>query len=322
MSEASAAVRSSVDKMILSHFMRDFSAQVHEDVTFLQSLSPEEKAVFERAGHDTRKHALIGAVTAPAVLWAAKRAVVQFAGARLPTVVKSASFTMKTLSVTAYIAASIIGGFQQAQQAVPTNIERLVSLPPPSSIGARARASVVLVNQQAKTHVPQDKQQEFQLATARYTRLFPAGVTGEEHALKGAANPFQAAEAFRDSVLKRSAASGSVAGNSGSVAGDGDFIETNSSSSSSREQVKPGGSAVADQSSSRGVDAGTQPPPSPAVDRPRRRSSYDPPVGRDAAPADPGSKTSNIVKTPDIVPARRVVYNKWGDVVEKDDTKP
>jgi len=104
MPEVSAKVSASVDKMVISHFMRDFTAQTREDATFLHSLSAEEKAVFERAGQETRKQALIGAVAAPGLLWAAKRVFLQFAGNKLPTIGKSGGFTMKVLNITAYIA--------------------------------------------------------------------------------------------------------------------------------------------------------------------------------------------------------------------------
>jgi hypothetical protein len=309
MPEVSAKVSASVDKMVISHFMRDFTAQTREDATFLHSLSAEEKAVFERAGQETRKQALIGAVAAPGLLWAAKRVFLQFAGNKLPTTVKSGGFTMKVLNVTAYIAASAIGGFQQAQTVVPANIERLVALPPPSTIGARARASVALVQKQAETHVSQDLQGQFQLAIARYTRFFPAGLTGEELALKGAANPFLAAEEFRDRVLKKTP----------STSQPDDAMPTtmssssSSSSSSRKEQPKPIDEAIADQRSSRYAPSDPQPspPPTPA-DRPRRRSSYDTPRGRDALPEG---------KSAEVKPAGRVVYNKWGDIVTPDDSK-
>lgn len=315
MQQVSSNVSATVDKMIISHFMRDFTVQVREDVTFLHSLNAEEKAVFERAGQDTRKHAAVGAIVAPSLLWAAKRAALQFAGDKLPAMVKSGALSMKVLSVSAYLAAGAIGGFQQAQKAIPTNIERLVALPPPSSIGARARASVALVEKQARVHVPLDKQQEFQLATARYMRFFPAGQTGEEYVLKGAANPFVAAEAFRDRVLNQVNKP-----RAGSSIGDGqsdDFTQT-SSSSSRKELSTPLDEAVAQRlspppaSPSRSSDSNpTQPlPPS---DRPRRRSSYDAPRPRDSMPDAPGGRGG------EIKPAGRVVYNKWGDVVTPDD---
>jgi hypothetical protein len=310
MSQVSAQVSASVDKMIISHFMRDFSAQVREDVTFLHSLSVEEKAVFERAGQDTRKHALMGAVTAPALLYGAKRLFLHFARDRLPPIVKSGAFTMKVLNITAYIAASAIGGFQQAQKVVPANIERLVALPAASSIGARARASVALVDQQAKAHVPQPALQEYQLATARYMRLFPLGLTGEEHALKAAANPFLAAQAFRDNVLKRTPPSGSAAG------GD-DFIK---SSRKDRGEAAP--ADVVDRAA-RDPDVNLAAAAAPA-ERPRRRSSYDAPRARDAAHEDSGTKSKQHSgsKTDEVKPAGRVVYNKWGDIVTPDDRSP
>ena len=313
MQEVSANVSAAVDKMIISHFMRDFTAQVREDVTFLQSLNAEEKAVFERAGQDTRKHAALGAIVAPSLLWAAKRAVVQFAGEALPAMLKSSAVTAKVLSVTAYLAASAIGGFQQAQKAIPANIERLVALPPPSSIGARARASVALVDRQSRAHVPQEKLHEFQLATGRYMRFFPVGQTGEEYALKGAANPFLAAEAFREKVLNRAPASSSA----GADHSD-DFTHSSSSNSRMKESSPPLDDALAQRpmSSSPSRSSDPSPTPPPASDRPRRRSSYDPPAAsraRDAPPDSSGSRSA------DIKPAGRVVYNKWGDVVTPDD---
>jgi hypothetical protein len=168
---------------------------------------------------------------------------------------------------------------------------------------------VALVQKQAETHVSQDLQGQFQLAIARYTRFFPAGLTGEELALKGAANPFLAAEEFRDRVLKKTP----------STSQPDDSMPTTMSSSSSnsssrrKEQPKPIDEAIADQRSSRYAPSDPQPspPPTPA-DRPRRRSSYDTPRGRDALPEG---------KSAEVKPAGRVVYNKWGDIVTPDDSK-
>jgi hypothetical protein len=310
MSDVSAQVTASVDKMIISHFMRDFTAQVREDVTFLHSLSAEEKAVFERAGQETRKHALFGAAAAPALLWATKRAIVQFAGSRLPLFAKSGALTAKVLSITAYVAASAIGGFHQAQKAVPSTIQRLVALPPPSTIGARARASVMLVNEQAQAHLPQDVQQEFLLATAKYMRLFPVGESGAEYALKGAADPFLVAEAFRDRLLKKSTSSST---NSTNEPDDVVWTSGTSSISSNRKEQPLRDSSIHEQPGPSDPESKLNSSlPSPA-DRHRRRSSYDPPRGRDAPLDAPGSKAA------EVKPARRVVYNKWGDVVSPDD---
>jgi hypothetical protein len=278
----------------------------------LHNLNAEEKAVFERAGQDTRKHALVGALVAPTLLWAAKRAVVQFAGDRLPAMAKSGALTMKVLSVTAYVAASAIGGFQQAQKAIPANIERLVALPPPSTIGARARASVALVDEQSRAHVPHDKLQEFQLATGRYMRLFPVGQTGQEHALKGAANPFLAADAFRDKVLSRAAPNSSGGGNRAAPNSSGgsqsdDFIQT--SSGWAKVQTQLPDDAPAQQPSPSPSPSRDAASPSPS-DRARRRSSYDAP----RTPPDASGSRGTELK-----PAGRVVYNKWGDVVTPDD---
>jgi hypothetical protein len=194
---------------------------------------------------------------------------------------------------------------------VPANIERLVALPPPSTIGTRARASVLLVKKQSESHVSQDMQGQYQLAIARYTRFFPAGLTEEEYALKGAANPFLAAEEFRDRVLKKSPAISSA----DSQPDDAMQTTISSSSSSSRrkEQPKPIDDAIADQRSSRHAPSDPQPnSPSTPVDRPRRRSSYDAPPGRDAL---------SEGKTAVVKPAGRVVYNKWGDIVTPEDSK-
>ena len=70
---------------------------------------------------------------------------------------------------------------------------------------------------------------------------------------------------------------------------------------------------IADQRSSRHAPSDPQPSPAPTpADRPRRRSSYDTPRGRDALPEG---------KSAEVKPAGRVVYNKWGDIVTPDDSK-
>jgi hypothetical protein len=303
MPDVPAQISASVDRMVIMYFMRDLTEQIHQDVTFLNSLSAEEKVAFEQVGQNTRRHALIGAVTAPCLFWACKRAFIAVAGHRLPSVGKAGAVTLKALHISAYVLASASGGFYYANKAMPANIERLVALPPPSTIGARARASVMLLSNQVQRNdeMPQDTRLDMQEAIRRYRQLFPLGQTGEEHELKNTVDALMQANALRNKVLKRSPP---VAG---ADPQDDDIVFIGSGSSSRLPSKPLDSKPLPDQSTPRPLDPDAPPP----TDRPRRRSSYDRPR---ALPED--AKPAEAVK-----PAARVVYNRWGDVVSPEDRK-